>query len=111
MQKDTTLVDIAKAGLSAAEDVAQAALAAGAWLAKRSQDTLDVEIVELSGSLRTIVGGGAFTIHVRGVTMGKAFDFYAAWSPREVLAFVVALCEKLWADFKTDMLRKEITAV
>ena len=108
MQKDRTLVDIAKAGLSAAEDVAQAALAAGAWLAKRSQDTLDVEIVELSGSLRTIVGGGAFTIHVRG---GKAFDFYAAWSPRDVLAFVVALCEKLWADFKTDMLRKEITAV
>jgi len=71
VQKDTTLVDITKAGLDAAETVAQTALVAGAWLASRLADTLNIEIIELRTSLRTIVNSGAFNIRVKGIKTRK----------------------------------------
>lgn len=96
VQKDTTLVDIAKAGLDAAEAVAQTALAAAAWLADRLADTLNIELIELNASLRTVANGGAFTIRVKGIILGNAFDLKGSWSPRDLIGFIVDLCKELW---------------
>lgn len=103
-QKNTTWVDIAKAGLDAAKAVAAAVLAAGKWLAQRLADTLNIELVELTGSLKTITKGGPFTIRVKGFILGEAFDFRATWSPRDVLGFVVGLCKELWDRFMENVL-------
>ena len=89
-------MDIAKAGLDAAEAVAQTALAAAAWLADRLADTLNIELIELRASLRTVVNGGAFTIRVKGIILGNSFDFKGTWSPRDVIGFIIDLCKNLW---------------
>ena len=104
-QKDTTLVDIAKAGLDAVEKVAQTALIAGAWLAERLGDTLNIELVELKGSLRAISGGGAFTIRVKGIIFGRAFDLNGSWSPLDTISYIIAICKELWEDFSQNMLQ------
>jgi hypothetical protein len=105
VQKDTTLVDIAKAGLDAVEKVAQTALIAGAWLAERLGDTLNIELVELKGSLRAISGGGAFTIRIKGIIFGRAFDLNGSWSPLDTIGYIIAICEKLWEDFSQNILQ------
>jgi hypothetical protein len=105
VQKDTTLVDIAKAGLDAAEKVAQTALVASAWLAERLQDTLNIELVELKGSLRAISGGGAFTIRVKGIIFGRAFDFHGSWSPLDTISYIIAICQELWEGFSQNILQ------
>lgn len=70
-KNDTTLIDIAKAGLDTAEAVAQAALKAASALADALMNTPNIELVELSRSLRAITGGGgAFTIRVKGIVCG-----------------------------------------
>ncbi|GFP57671.1 hypothetical protein TASIC1_0009000800 [Trichoderma asperellum] len=98
-KKDTTWVTLAKGALDTAEAVAQAALAAAAWLAQRLCDTLNIERVELTSSLRKIAQGGAFTIRIAGTILGQDFDFSATWSPKDMLSFIAGLCEKLWNDF------------
>ncbi len=96
VQKDTTLVDIANAGLDAAEAVAQTALAAAAWLADRLADTLNIGLIELRASLRSVANGGAFMIRVKGIILGNAFDFKGRWSPRDFIGFIIDLCKDLW---------------
>ncbi|KAJ7714862.1 hypothetical protein B0H16DRAFT_1806690 [Mycena metata] len=102
VQKDTTLVAMAKAGLDAANAVAQTALAAGAWLASQLASTLNIELIELTASLRAITDGGEFTIHVKGVILGEPLDWRGTWNPRNTLAFIFELCAKLWNDFLAD---------
>ncbi|RSL71338.1 hypothetical protein CEP51_012060 [Fusarium floridanum] len=108
-KNDTTWVKIAQGALDAAEAVAQAALAAAAWLAQRLCDTLNIEKVELRSSLRKLARGGEFTIRVVGVILGEPFDFSATWSPKDMLSFIIAMCQKLWDDFihSADRLFKE----
>jgi hypothetical protein len=106
VKKDTTLVDIAKGALDAAKAVAETALAAGAWLADRLCDTLNIQLVELSGSLKAITSGkGSLTIRVKGIVFGKDFDLPASWSPADTFAFIVELCKKLWALFADNMVQ------
>ncbi|KAK5652026.1 hypothetical protein OQA88_10929 [Cercophora sp. LCS_1] len=102
-QKNTTWVDLAKGALDAAEAVAQAALAAAKWLAERLCDTLNIELVEITGSLKTITEGKPFTIRVKGVILGERFDFSATWSPKDILGFIVGLCKELWDKFMENV--------
>jgi hypothetical protein len=100
---DTTVVNIAKAALTAAEAVAQAALKAASWLADRLTSTLDVQYVELNASLRSLTKGGAMTIRVSGVIFGQAFDLSAWWSPRDTLSFIIKICKDIWDSFMLDI--------
>lgn len=103
-QKNTTWVDLAKGALDAAEAVAQAVLTAAKWLAERLCDTLNIELVELTGSLKTITEGNPFKIRVKGVVLGERFNFSATWSPKDILGFIVGLCKELWDKFMENVL-------
>jgi hypothetical protein len=106
VKKDTTLIDIAKAALDVAESIAQTALAAGAWLADRLCDTLNIQLVEISGSLKAITSGtGQLTIRVKGIVFGQSFDFTASWTPADTLGFIIGLCKELWDLFADNMVQ------
>lgn len=104
-RKDTTLIDVAKAGLDAAEAVAQAAVKAASWLADKLCSTLDIQLIELSASLRGICTGqkGGFTIKVKGVVFNRIFDLEATWSPKDTLSFIIRMCKRLWDMFMQDI--------
>jgi hypothetical protein len=104
-KKDTTLIDVAKAGLDAAETVAQAALKAASWLAEKLCTTLDIQLIELTASLKTICKGetGGFTIRVKGIVFNKPFDLLATWSPKDTLSFIIQMCGRLWDMFMQNI--------
>jgi hypothetical protein len=105
-QKDTTLVDLAQAALDGVEAAEELVFAAAKWLTERIAKTLNIEHIELSGTLRSIVGDGpGFTIIVKGWIAGIRIDFQGTWSPRDTIGYLIKMCKELWEKLKTNMVQ------
>lgn len=105
VQKDTTLVDIAQAALDVAEKAEELAFAAAKWLTDKIATSLNIESIELVGTLRGSGGNQpGFTIMVKGVVLGHRIDFVGHWSPADTLTFLINLCAELWEMLKRNML-------
>ncbi|KAH9934541.1 uncharacterized protein BXZ73DRAFT_100731 [Epithele typhae] len=95
----TALKGLQKA-LDLAESVEDIALKVGQWLVDQMLELVDIQRIELSGSLRAIVGAGGgakkpFTVHVKYVLMGNPGTFDGVLDLSDIVSFIVSLFNQM----------------
>ena len=99
-------LDGLKQALAFAQQGEDFALKIGQWVAQHALSLVDIQKIELSGSLRGMIGqtGGVskpFTAHVEYVLAGQGGKFDGQLDLRNTADFITAIFEKLWDEVKS----------
>lgn len=102
----TSSLDGLKKALAIAQQGEDFVLKIGQWVAQHALSLVDIQKIELSGSLRGMIGqtGGVskpFTAHVEYVLAGQGGKFDGQLDLRKTADFITAIFEKMWDEVKS----------
>ena len=97
-------LDLAKHAVSLVQEGADGLLRMGQYMVQKAGNFIDVESMDLSGSLRGLVddgdGGQPLDAKLKGVFMGKTLDLELKYKPGTATDFVKAIYEECWKEIK-----------
>ncbi|KAH9934494.1 uncharacterized protein BXZ73DRAFT_100684 [Epithele typhae] len=103
-----TAIEGLKKALELAQQLEDVALEVGQWLADQALELVDIERMELSGTLRGMVGmsgkGGPFSVDVRYILMGKAGSFHGTIDLSDIVSFIVSLFNQMLKEVEGKLL-------
>ncbi|KAK6329938.1 hypothetical protein TWF718_003365 [Orbilia javanica] len=109
-KNNTSQLNLARQAANLAEGAAEWGLNVGKWLAQNSGKLIDIQMVEFSGSIKGLVGGGPpLKVVIGGILLGDHFQIELTWqSEFNLEKFIKALFEKIWEILKQAALSLDL---
>ncbi|KAJ9609487.1 hypothetical protein H2200_005814 [Cladophialophora chaetospira] len=98
-KNNTADLDIARHALDVAQATESTALNVSQWMVNHIGNFVNIEFVEISGTLRGLVDlGKPMVAHIKGVIASSAFDYTFDYSLGRTPDLIKSLFENVWAD-------------
>lgn len=98
-KNNTADIDIERHALDVAQATASTALDVSQWMVNHVGYFVNIQLVELSGTLRGLVDlGNTMIAHIKGVIASSAFDYTLDYSLGRTPDLIKSLFEHVWVD-------------
>lgn len=101
-----TGLDIANHAMQLAQSAETTALGLTQWMVNHAGNFVNIQLVELSGTLKGLVGAGQpMLAHVKGLIASSPFDYTLPYTLGKTPDLIKALFEKIWADLGKGVIK------
>jgi hypothetical protein len=105
-KNNTADLDVARHALDVAQAAESAALDVSKWMVNHVGNFVNIQLVEMSGTLRGLVDiGKPMVAHVKGLIADVAFDYTLDYSIGRTPDLVKALFEKVWGELSSGIIK------